>query len=54
MATLLLAGFEYLFLYELYSGKNYVLIIAGVVGILLAAALFIFFFSKYRKASDES
>jgi hypothetical protein len=54
LATLLLVGFEYLFLHELYSSKRTALIITGIVGIVIASALFILFFIKYRKASDES
>lgn len=53
-ATVLLVGFEYIILQELYAHRRAPIIITGVAGVAVAAAFFIFFFSRYRKPSDES
>ena len=53
-STLLLVGFEYLFLSEIYAGKRPLILIAGIGGIMLAALFFIIFFVKFRRASDDN
>lgn len=54
LATVLLVGFEYIILQELYAHRRVPIIIAGMAGVTVAAAFIIFFFSRYRKPSDES
>ena len=54
LSTLLLAGFEYLFLTELYAAKRPLLLMFSLGGILLAGGFFLIFFIKYRKATDDN
>ena len=53
-STLLLVGFEYLFLSEMYAAQRPLILIAGIGGIMLAALFFIIFFIKFRRASDDN
>lgn len=54
MATLLLVGFEYVFLNEMYSLQRPYIMLIGIGGILLSACCFIIFFIKFRRASDDN
>ena len=53
-STILLVVFEYLLLQELYSQKRAAIMLAGIGGIVGAAAFFIFFFIRYRRTLDQS
>jgi len=53
-STLLLVGFEYLFLSEMYAAKRPLILVAGIGGIMLAGLSFIIFFIKFRRASDDN
>ncbi|MGV3657414.1 MAG: hypothetical protein ACO1NX_05650 [Chitinophagaceae bacterium] len=53
-STLLLVVFEYLFLSEMYAAKRPLMLGVGIGGILLSALFFIFFFIKFRRASDDN
>lgn len=54
LSILILVVSEYILLKEVYSNKQPFIILFSVMGIILGSAFFIFFFNKYRKASDES
>jgi hypothetical protein len=53
-STLLLVAFEYIFLNEMYAAKRPMLMLIGLAGIALSAVFFVFFFIKYRKATDDN
>lgn len=53
-STLLLVAFEYLLLTEVYAAQRPLFLGLGIAGILLAAASFIVFFIKFRRASDDN
>lgn len=53
-STIFLVVFEYLLLQELYSQKRTGMMLAGIMGIVGAAAFFVFFFIQYRRKLDQS
>lgn len=53
LSTILLMVSEYFLLQELFSYRRISVIMGSATGFIIAALFFIFFFSKYRKASKD-
>ena len=49
VSLILLIISEYFFLQEIYEQKRFLVILPSALGILVAAALFVFYYKKYRK-----
>ena len=53
-STVLLVVSEYFFLDELFSDKSVFVIIASLIGLVVASLSFLYFFARYRKALKDS